>query len=91
MFTQSNGLKPAFPENAASKEYATSLDAADPLGAFRRKFIVPSKANLASKKLAKPSTFRDRTRCDTSPNGPCSRSLKRPMHLLLWQLPWYPA
>lgn len=67
MLTPANGLK--FPENAASKEYASSLDTADPLSAFRRKFIIPSKANLASKKLAKASTFRDRTRCTTSSNG----------------------
>lgn len=46
--------KPTFPENAATKEYAASLDAADPLRAFRDKFIIPSKANIASKKLAKP-------------------------------------
>lgn len=46
--------KPTFPENAATKEYAASLDAADPLRAFREKFIIPSKANIASKKLAKP-------------------------------------
>ncbi|KAI9368223.1 pyridoxal phosphate-dependent transferase [Aspergillus egyptiacus] len=50
-----NGSKPAFPENAASKEYAVSLDAADPLARFRDKFIIPSKANIAAKKLAKPN------------------------------------
>ncbi|KAJ5105227.1 hypothetical protein NUU61_002574 [Penicillium alfredii] len=46
--------KPIFPAEAASKEYAASLDAADPLREFRDKFIIPSKANLATKKLAKP-------------------------------------
>lgn len=46
--------KPVFPENAGSKEYAASLDAADPLASFRDKFIIPSKANINSKKLAKP-------------------------------------
>ncbi|OJI98358.1 hypothetical protein ASPVEDRAFT_185739 [Aspergillus versicolor CBS 583.65] len=54
-----NGLKPVFPENAASKDYAAYLDAADPLAAFRHKFIVPSKANIASKRLAKPNLSSD--------------------------------
>lgn len=45
---------PTFPENAATKEYAASLDATDPLRGFRDQFIVPSKANIATKKLAKP-------------------------------------
>ncbi|KAL2818489.1 pyridoxal phosphate-dependent transferase [Aspergillus cavernicola] len=55
MSNQFNGLKPVFPENAASKEYAASLDAADPLAGFREKFIIPSKANIASTKLTKPN------------------------------------
>lgn len=46
--------KPVFPAEAASKEYAASLDAAEPLTKMREEFIIPSKANLASKKLAKP-------------------------------------
>ncbi|KAJ5216339.1 Kynureninase 2 [Penicillium cinerascens] len=46
--------KPTFPADAASKEYAASLDAAEPLTKMREEFIIPSKANLASKKLAKP-------------------------------------
>lgn len=46
--------KPVFPAEAASKEYAAALDAADPLNKLRDEFIIPSKANLASKKLAKP-------------------------------------
>ncbi|PLB54812.1 putative kynureninase [Aspergillus steynii IBT 23096] len=46
--------KPTFPENAGTREYAASLDAADPLATFRDKFIVPSKANINHKKLAKP-------------------------------------
>lgn len=52
-----NGVKapkPVFPAEAASKEYAASLDAADPLRDLRDQFIIPSKANLATKKLAKP-------------------------------------
>ncbi|OGM40713.1 kynureninase [Aspergillus bombycis] len=51
--------KPIFPENAGSKEYAASLDAADPLASFREKFIIPSKANINSKKLAKPGLSPD--------------------------------
>lgn len=47
-------LKPTFPAEAATKEYAASLDAADPLRGLRDQYIIPSKANLASKKLAKP-------------------------------------
>ncbi|KAL4804456.1 kynureninase 2 [Aspergillus unguis] len=54
-----NGVKPTFPDNAASQEYAASLDAADPLAGFREKFIIPSKANIASKKLAKPGLSAD--------------------------------
>ncbi|KAJ6072605.1 hypothetical protein N7467_010690 [Penicillium canescens] len=46
--------KPVFPAEAASLEYAALLDAADPLRGFRDQFIIPSKANLAAKKLAKP-------------------------------------
>lgn len=46
--------KPTFPAHASTKEYAASLDAEDPLRDFRGKFIVPSKANIVSKKLAKP-------------------------------------
>ncbi|KAJ5364502.1 Kynureninase 2 [Penicillium cataractarum] len=52
-----NGVKapkPTFPAEAATREYAASLDKADPLRALRDEFIIPSKANLASKKLAKP-------------------------------------
>lgn len=46
--------KTVFPAQAASKEYAASLDEAEPLTKMRDEFIIPSKANLASKKLAKP-------------------------------------
>ena len=53
--SENNCSKPSFPDNAASKEYAASLDAADPLASFRDQFIIPSKANIACKKLAKPS------------------------------------
>lgn len=52
--TATKAPKPAFPAEAATQEYAASLDAADPLREFRDKFIIPSKANLATKKLAKP-------------------------------------
>ncbi|KAL4791664.1 kynureninase [Aspergillus venezuelensis] len=53
------GGKPVFPEDAATKEYAASLDAADPLASFREKFIIPSKANIASKRLAKPNLSKE--------------------------------
>ncbi|GAB1212312.1 Kynureninase 2 [Aspergillus terreus] len=53
--SENNCSKPSFPDNAASKEYAASLDAADPLASFRDQFIIPSKANIACKKLAKPN------------------------------------
>ncbi|PLB37880.1 kynureninase [Aspergillus candidus] len=46
--------KPVFPAEAGTKEYAAALDAADQLAGFREKFIIPSKANIATKKLAKP-------------------------------------
>lgn len=56
MTTEHKG-KPVFPSNAGTKEYAESLDAADPLHWFRDKFIIPSKANLKTMKLAKPGLF----------------------------------
>ncbi|KAJ5619773.1 Kynureninase 2 [Penicillium lagena] len=62
MMTGVNGVKapkPVFPAEAASKEYAASLDAADPLRDLRDQFIIPSKANLATKKLAKPGLSED--------------------------------
>lgn len=46
--------KPTFRKNASTREYAASLDAADPLATFRDKFIIPSKANINHRKLAKP-------------------------------------
>ncbi|CAI7607366.1 unnamed protein product [Penicillium bialowiezense] len=52
--TKTSTPKPTFPAEAATHEYAASLDAADPLRQFRDQFIIPSKANLATKKLAKP-------------------------------------
>ncbi|KAL5359009.1 kynureninase 2 [Aspergillus floccosus] len=52
---ENNCSKPSFPDNATTKEYAASLDAADPLASFRDQFIIPSKANIACKKLAKPN------------------------------------
>lgn len=56
-----NGIKapkPVFSAESATKEHAAALDAADPLRELRHQFIIPSKANLASKKLAKPGEFR---------------------------------
>lgn len=58
--TLSNGTKPskpAFPADADTKEYAASLDAADPLRGFRGEFIIPSKASIACKQLAKPGRY----------------------------------
>jgi kynureninase len=52
-----NGVKspkPVFPIEGTTREYALSLDKTDPLQTLRDEFIIPSKANLASKKLAKP-------------------------------------
>ena len=46
--------KPSFPSEANTKEYAQSLDAKDHMRSFREKFIIPSKANIKSKKVAKP-------------------------------------
>lgn len=46
--------KPQFPAEADSESYARQLDSQDPLRSFREKFIIPSKANLRSKVLAKP-------------------------------------
>ncbi|RDL36370.1 putative Kynureninase [Venustampulla echinocandica] len=46
--------KPAFPVEATTLEYAQSLDAKDHLRSFREKFIIPSKLNTKTKKLAKP-------------------------------------
>ena len=57
IMSKSNSIKLAFPAEAATKDYAASLDSSDSLAAFRDKFIVPSKANIASKKLAKPGVF----------------------------------
>ena len=47
-------MKPSFPGGSTTYEYAQSLDAKDHLRLFREKFIIPSKANIKSKKLAKP-------------------------------------
>lgn len=49
--------KPQFPADADSESYAQQLDSQDPLRSFRDKFIIPSKANLKSKALAKPGKF----------------------------------
>ncbi|KAJ5917093.1 Kynureninase 2 [Penicillium tannophilum] len=57
-----NGVKApkhVFPAEAACKEYAASLDAADTLRELRDLFIIPSKANLSSKKLAKPGLSKE--------------------------------
>lgn len=83
--------KPVFPAEAGTKEYAATLDAADQLAGFRDKFIIPSKANIATKKLAKPGedflwvyTYLNLILIN-------SRPLTRAVHLLLRQLSGYPT
>jgi kynureninase len=46
--------KPTFPAEANTLEYAQSLDAKDHMRKFREQFIIPSRANIKTKKLAKP-------------------------------------
>jgi kynureninase len=46
--------KPSFSREAGTKEYAQSLDVKDHMQSFRDKFVIPSKANIKSKRLAKP-------------------------------------
>jgi kynureninase len=46
--------KPTFPPGADTEQYAQSLDTKDHLRSFREKFIIPSKANIKTKKLEKP-------------------------------------
>lgn len=48
-----------FPEDANSLHYAQLQDAKDPLRHLRSEYIIPSKANLRSRKLAKPSLSQD--------------------------------
>ncbi|KAJ9264539.1 hypothetical protein DTO195F2_2356 [Paecilomyces variotii] len=50
----SKATKPVFPSHAGTAGYAKLLDAEDALSRFREKFIIPSVANIRSKKLAKP-------------------------------------
>lgn len=50
--------KPTFPPEANTEQYAQSLDAQDHLRSFREKFIIPSKANIRTKKLEKPGQLR---------------------------------
>jgi kynureninase len=52
--TEEHVAKPTFPAEANTLEYAQSLDAKDHMRGFRDKFIIPSKANIKTKKLAKP-------------------------------------
>jgi kynureninase len=47
-------VKPTFDTGADTEQYARELDAQDHLRSFREKFIIPSKANLKTKKLEKP-------------------------------------
>lgn len=49
--------KPTFSSKANTLEFAQSLDAKDHMRRFRDQFIIPSKANIKTKKLAKPGSF----------------------------------
>lgn len=89
MKAPTNAIKPVFPADADTKEYAASLDEADPLCNFRDEFIIPSKANIACKRLAKPGAFffcLMRLIADTR-----FRALGRIVHLPLRKLPRNPA
>lgn len=48
-----------FPPEADTVEYARSQDAKDPLRHLRSEYIIPSKANLKARKLAKPGLSDD--------------------------------
>lgn len=48
-----------FPDDANTLEYAQSQDTKEPLRHLRSEYIIPSKANLKSKKLAKPGLSDD--------------------------------
>ncbi|CAG8952968.1 hypothetical protein HYFRA_00007684 [Hymenoscyphus fraxineus] len=52
-------LKPTFPAEANTLEFAQSQDAKDPLRSYRQKFIVPSKANTKTKSVVKPEPKSD--------------------------------
>lgn len=75
--------KPVYPDHAGTKEYAASLDATDPLKDFRNKFIIPSKANINSKKLVKPGMLYNYLSCPSIANNSRFRLLARSMYLLL--------
>lgn len=64
---QTHTVKPSFPAEANSLEYAQSLDAKDHLRSFREKFVIPSKENIKSKKLSKPGQL------STPPRESCDR------------------
>lgn len=48
-----------FPEQANSLKYAQSQDQKDPLRHLRSEYIIPSKANLKARRLAKPGLSND--------------------------------
>jgi len=48
-----------FPDDANTLEYARSQDAKDPIRYLRSEYIIPSKANLRARKLAKPGLSND--------------------------------
>ena len=85
--TNTNTPKPTtFPAEAATHEHAALLDAADPLREFRDKFIIPSKANIATKKLAKPGSINTDTVVGFMYTDFAPRSFRRVQHILRRQL-----
>jgi kynureninase len=51
---QAKPLKPSYPTEANTLDYAKSLDAKDHLRDFRSKFIIPSKANIKATTVSTP-------------------------------------
>ena len=58
---QESLVKPSFPVEATTEQYAQSLDLKDHMRSFRERFIIPSKANIKAKKLAKPGGYSQST------------------------------
>jgi kynureninase len=53
---QAKALKPSYPTEANTLNYAKSLDTKDHLRDFRSKFIIPSKANIKATTVSTPGT-----------------------------------
>lgn len=52
-----HNIKPSFPAEANSEEYARKLDSQDSLAKFRNDFIFPTKKSLKNKNLHKPGPY----------------------------------